>query len=123
MFGPNIPFTFGRIGNWFCHTIGKKTVRDFLQKTELSAQNRISSEEGDIHYKLEDIGDAISAFLKSKGYDAINCELNMDYRYYKQGGKRQIERLKRMVELAQKNPNSPVLNALKTGSVNFFNRI
>ncbi|MDY6965572.1 MAG: hypothetical protein SVM80_06315 [Halobacteriota archaeon] len=105
----------------FAVPLKKENIRDFLQKTELSAQRRLSEEEGNIHYKLEDIGDAIKDFLESKGYEAINCELNMDYRYFKRGGKRIIEQLKRVIELTKKNPDNHLVRSVKTGSIKFLN--
>ena len=99
----------------FAISLDKKIVRDFLQKKDISAQKKMSLEEGKLYHRLEDIGNAIKEFLESKGYEAVNCEVNMDYRKYKRRGKGQLKQLKQLIELAQKNPDHPLVQGLKKG--------
>lgn len=104
----------------FAVSLDKEIVRDFLQKTDLSAQKKMSLLEGETYYKLEDIGDAIKDFLESKSYEAINCESNMDYRRVKRMGKAGIKEFENLVELGQKNPDHPLVKKLKSGKMTLF---
>lgn len=85
----------------FAVPLDKEIIYNFLNKTDLSAQEEMSLTEGRTYHKIEEIGNAIKEFLESKGYEAVNCEVNMDYRKYKRKGKSQINMLKQLIELAK----------------------
>ncbi len=105
----------------FIVPIDKKIIRNFLQKTDFSAQKAMSLTEGETYHKIEDIGNAIKDFLESKGYEAVNCEVNMDYRKIKRRGKKQIKQLEQLIKLAQNEPENPMIQAMKRGGMKVFN--
>lgn len=101
----------------FAVSLDKKILRDFLQKTDFTAQKKMSLLEGESYHKLESIGDSIRGFLESEGYEAVNCDVNMDYRKVKRIGKGLIKQLENVIELGQKNPNNPLAKALREGKI------
>lgn len=104
----------------FIVPIDKKIIRNFLQKTDFSAFKEMSLTEGKTYHKLEDIGNAIKDLLESKGYEAVNCEVNMDYRKIKRRGKKQVRQLEQLINLAQNDPDNPMIQALKKGGMKVF---
>jgi epoxyqueuosine reductase QueG len=106
----------------FAVSIDKDTIRNFLKKKDVSAQKEQSLLEGKLYHKLIFIGDKVKKFLEEKGYIAVNCEVNMDYRVHKRQRQRNdIKRIGEIIELAQKDPNNPLIEFLKTGKRKFFN--
>ena len=105
----------------FAMPLDKEVVRNYLRKTDVSDKKKLSLMEGETYQKLEEIGETIKKFLESKGYEAVNCEVNMDYRYYERIGRSQIEQLKQLIELGQKDPDHPLIHAIKQDAVKFYN--
>lgn len=105
----------------FAVPLDKEVIRNYLRKTDVSDKKKLSLMEGETYHRLEEIGEAIKEFLESKGYEAVNCEVNMDYRYYERIGGSQVERLKELIELGQKDPDHPMIQAVKQGAVKFYN--
>lgn len=99
----------------FAVSLDEETVREFLGKTSVMAQEKMSHLEGETYNKLEDIGNAIKEFLESQGYEAVNCEVNMDYRRVKRKRVNQsIDQLKQLIELIERDPNDPLVNLIKS---------
>ena len=99
----------------FAVALDKNIVRDFLGKKNVTAQEKMSSLEGETYHKLEEIGEAIKEFLESKGYEAVNCEVNMDYRRVRRKRANQnIDQLKQLIELIERNPDDPLVELIKS---------
>jgi epoxyqueuosine reductase len=99
----------------FAVALDKEIVREFLGKKNGEAQVKMSRLEGETYHKIERIGEAIKKFLESKGYEAVNCEANMDYRRVKRRNANQtIDQMKRLVELIETDPNNPFINFIKS---------
>jgi len=99
----------------FAVALDEATVRAFLAKEDLSAQANMSRLEGETYHKLEDIGEAIKTFLESQGYEAVNCEVNMDYRRVKRKHASQnVAQLKQLIELIERDPENPILELIKS---------
>jgi epoxyqueuosine reductase QueG len=105
----------------FAVPLDKEIIRNYLRKTDVSYKKKLSIMEGKTYHKLEEIGEAIKEFLESNGYEAVNCEVNMDYRYYVRIGRNQIDLLKQLIELGQKDPNDPFIQEIRQGAVKFYN--
>ena len=105
----------------FAVPLDKETIRNFLGKTDFSSQKEQSMMEGRLYHKLEDIGNSIKEFLESKGYEAINCELNMDYRKHKRRRKDEIKTLEQLIDLAQEDPENILIRTLKSGKIKLYN--
>ena len=104
----------------FAIPLDKGIIRNFLKKTDLSAQKEQSMLEGRLYHKLQDIGAAIKEFLESEGHEAVNCKVNMDYRKYKRRRK-DLDTLKQLIELVQSEPEHPIVQALKSGKIKLVN--
>lgn len=104
----------------FAVPLDKEIIRNYLKKTDVSAQREQSMHEGRLYHKLQDIGAALKEFLESEGYEAVNCKVNMDYRKYKRRRK-DLETLKQLFELVQNEPDHPLVQALKSDKIKLVN--
>lgn len=99
----------------FAVPLDNEIVRVFLAKTSLKAQEQMSRLEGETYHKLEEIGEAIKDFLESKGFEAVNCEVNMDYRRVKRKKADQsINQMKNLIQLIEKDPHNPLVEFVKS---------
>lgn len=76
----------------------EEAVKKYLSKEE---RDSLNLEEGRITKKLKAIGEKIKIFLEKKGYKAVNCDINLDYRN-NSVNKTVAKALERMVSLINK---------------------
>ncbi|MHB1126316.1 MAG: 4Fe-4S binding protein [Bacillota bacterium] len=61
----------------------KDIIRDYLAKKNFSSRDAMSWHEGEVYHRLWDIGNQLVQYLTEKGYHAVNCWPNQDWRELK----------------------------------------
>ncbi|MHB1126093.1 MAG: 4Fe-4S binding protein [Bacillota bacterium] len=67
----------------FAINYNKDIIRDYLSKRNFSSRASMSRHEGEIYHQLWHIGNQLVQYLTEKGYKAINCWPNQDWREFK----------------------------------------
>ncbi len=82
-------------------------VRKYLSKED---HEPLRLEEGVITKQLKKIGELIKVFLESKGFQAVNCDVNFDYRNVNKQGKSVVGAFETLISLVnkEKNPDTPL---------------
>lgn len=104
----------------FAVPLDRRVVRAYLGKKDPSARRGMALLEYETYCRLEEIGEAVVGWLRGKGYRAVNCERNLDYRNHVRDRER-WEGARMIAELAQSDPGHPLIKALRSGEVGLYN--
>ncbi|MHA1256052.1 MAG: hypothetical protein ACTSPS_10695 [Promethearchaeota archaeon] len=85
-------------------------IKIYLSKTE---RDPFVEHQDDVYKKLKEIGGKIKIFLEEKGFKAVNCNLNFDYRNRNENDNIP-ELLENYVELIDKEKNNTITDKEKT---------
>ncbi len=80
-----------------------EVVRKYLTK---DAREPLNIEETGTVKNLKRIGEKIKIFLQEKGYKAVNCDLNFDYRKNQAKNKAAIDGIKMLIDLINKKKDN-----------------
>lgn len=79
-------------------------IKIYLSKKE---RDPFVENQDDVYKKLKEIGEKIKLFLEEKGYKAVNCDLNFDYRNRKKNDKNP-ELIETYIKLIDKEKNNTI---------------
>ncbi|MGV9198902.1 MAG: hypothetical protein ACOC4M_08680 [Promethearchaeia archaeon] len=77
-------------------------VKNYLAKRDYQHYLDLCHEEGIITKQLKKIAEKIKIFLEQKGYSAINCDCNFNYRNVNKRGRSVVDALRELIDLINK---------------------
>ena len=84
-------------------------IKIYLSKKE---RDPFVSNQDDVYKKLKEIGEKLKNFLEEKGFKAVNCDLNFDYRNRKKNDKNP-ELIEMYIELIDKEKSNTITDKEK----------
>jgi epoxyqueuosine reductase QueG len=77
-------------------------VMNYLLKRNYDDYLKLCHEEGEVTKQLKKIGDRLKGFLEEKGYEAVNCDCNFNYRNVNKKGESVVNSLRLLIDLINK---------------------